>query len=149
MTQKQITNNEMDSLLGDCYLHRIRMLSRTITRVYDDALKPMDLKVTQMNMLGVVTKLGPISPGELCQKLQMDKSTLSRNVERLITYGWIKHAPGDNDRSHQLRITEKGKEIIKKASKLWKQAQAKTQKLLGKDASKAIMTAGNVLWQEK
>jgi len=148
MIQQQITNNEMDSLLGDCYLHRIRMLSRTITRVYDDALKPLELKVTQMNLLGVVTKLGPISPGELCQKLQMDKSTICRNVERLIKYGWIKHVPGEDNRSHQLKITDKGREIVKKASKLWKQAQATTQKILGKDASKAIMTAGNVLWKE-
>jgi len=148
MIQQQITNNEMDSILGDCYLHRIRMLSRTITRVYDDALKPMDLKVTQMNLLGVITKLGPMSPGELCQKLQMDKSTLCRNVERLIKYGWIKLVPGEDNRSHQLKITEKGKEIMKKASKLWKQAQGTTQKILGKDASKAIMTAGNVLWKE-
>jgi len=148
MTQQQITNKEMDSILGDCYLHRIRMLSRTITRVYDDALKPMDLKVTQMNLLGVVTKLGPISPGEMCQKLQMEKSTLCRNVERLIKYGWIKQVPGEDNRSHQLKITDQGKEIMKKASKLWKQAQARTQKILGKDASKAIMTAGNVLWKE-
>ena len=148
MIQQQITNNEMDSILGDCYLHRIRMLSRTITRVYDDALKPMDLKVTQMNLLGVVTKLGPISPGEMCQKLKMDKSTLCRNVERLIKYGWIKLIPGEDNRSHQLKITDKGREIVKKASKLWKQAQATTQKILGKDASKAIMTAGNVLWKE-
>jgi len=128
MTQQQITNNEMDSILGDCYLHRIRMLSRTITRVYDDALKPLDLKVTQMNLLGVVTKLGPISPGEMCQKLQMEKSTLCRNVERLIKYEWIKLVPGEDNRSHQLKITSKGKEIMKKASKLWKQAQAKTLK---------------------
>ena len=148
MIQQKITNNEMDSILGDCYLHRVRMLSRTITRVYDDALKPLDLKVTQMNLLGVITKLGPISPGEMCQKLQMDKSTLCRNVERLIKYGWIKLVPGEDNRSHQLRITDKGKEIMKKACKLWKQAQAKTQKILGKDATKAIMTAGNVLWKE-
>ena len=148
MIQQHITNDEMDSILDDCYLHRIRMLSRTITRVYDDALKPLDLKVTQMNLLGVVTKLGPISPGEMCQKLQMDKSTLCRNVERLIKYGWIKQVPGEDNRSHQLKITEKGKEIMKEASKLWKQAQARTQKILGKEASKAIMTAGDVLWNE-
>ena len=148
MIQQQITKNEMDSILGDCYLHRIRMISRTITRVYDNALKPMDLKVTQMNLLGVVTKLGPISPGEMCQKLQMGKSTLCRNVERLIKDGWINLIPGEDNRSHQLKITDKGKEIMTKASKLWKQAQATTQKILGKDASKAIMTAGNVLWKE-
>ena len=148
MIQQQITNNEMDSILGDCYLHRIRMLSRTITRVYDDALKPMDLKVTQMNLLGVVTKLGPMSPGELCQKLQMDKSTLSRNVDRLIEYGWLKHIPGENNRSHQLSITEKGRGIMKKASTYWKQAQAKTKKILGKKGSEAVMAAGNVLWKD-
>jgi len=148
MKEEQITNKEMDMLLQDCYLHRIRLLSRTITNIYDNALKPMDLKVTQMNMLGVVTKLGPISPGDMSQKLGMDKSTLSRNVERLIDYGWLELLPGDDGRSHQLRITEKGRGIMNRASKYWRQAQAKTRKILGKDGSKAIMSAGNILWKD-
>jgi len=148
MKDEKITNKEMDMLLQDCFLHRIRLLSRRITNVYDEALKPMDLKVTQMNMLGVVTKLGPISPADMCQKLQMDKSTLSRNVDRLIEYGWLEHIPGENNRSHQLSITEKGKRIMKKASTYWKQAQAKTKKILGKKGSEAVMAAGNVLWKD-
>jgi len=148
MKQEQITNKEMDMVLQDCFLHRIRLLSRTITSIFDEALKPMDLKVTQMNMLGVVTKLGPISPSDMCQRLSMDKSTLSRNVDRLIAYGWLELIPGENSRSHQLKITEKGKEIMNRAIKYWKQAQAKTRKILGKDGSKAVMVAGNVLWKE-
>jgi len=148
MKEELITNKEMDMMLQDCFLHRIRLLSRTITSIFDEALKPMDLKVTQMNMLGVVTKLGPITPSDLCQKLSMDKSTLSRNVDRLIEYGWLELIPGDNSRSHQLKITEKGRGIINKASNYWKQAQAKTRKILGKDGSEAVMVAGNILWKE-
>jgi len=148
MIEEKITTKEMDMILQDCFLHRIRLLSRTITSIFDEALKPMDMKVTQMNMLGVVTKLGPITPSDMCQKLNMDKSTLSRNVDRLIEYGWLKLIPGDNSRSHQLKTTEKGKGILKRASKYWKQAQAKTKKVLGKKGSQAVMEAGNVLWQE-
>jgi len=148
MSEEKITTSEMDSILEDCFLHRIRLLSRTITSIFDEALKPMNMKVTQMNMLGVVSKLGPITPSDMCQKLNMDKSTLSRNVDRLIEYGWLKLIAGDNSRSHQLKATEKGKEILKRATKYWKQAQAKTKKVLGKKGSQAVMDAGNVLWQE-
>jgi len=148
MTQAQIKNKEMDTMLKDCFLHRIRLLSRTITSIFDEALKPMNMKVTQMNMLGVVTKLGPITPSDMCQKLSMDKSTLSRNVDRLIEYGWLVLIAGDNSRSHQLKVTEKGREILRRATKYWKQAQARTKKVLGKKGSQAVMDAGNVLWQE-
>jgi len=148
MKEEKLTNKEMDMILHDCFLHRIRLLSRTITGIFDEALKPMKLKVTQMNMLGVVTKFGPISPGDLCHKLSMDKSTLSRNVDRLIEYKWLELIPGENSRSHQLKITEKGSGIIKRAEKYWKQAQAKTKEILGKDGSEAVMVAGNVLWKE-
>ena len=147
MKQEQITNKEMEMILDDCYLHRVRLLSRTITSIYDEALRPLDLKVTQMNMMGVITRLGPISPCDMSQKLQMDKSTLSRNVDRLITYGWIELIPGDNGRSHQLRITQKGRGIMKKASKFWKQAQIKTRKILGQKGSNAVMSLGNILWK--
>ena len=148
MNKEEIKNKEMDMILQDCFLHRIRLLSRTITSIFDEALKPMDLKVTQMNMLGVVTQLGPITPGDMCQKLSMEKSTLSRNVDRLIEYGWLELIPGDNSRSHQLKATMKGKEILKRASKYWKQAQVRTKKVLGKKGSQAVMEAGNVLWKE-
>ena len=148
MKQDLITNKEMDMILDDCYLHRIRLLSRTITRIYDDALKPMNLKVTQMNMMGVVTRLGPISPNDMSQKFGMDKSTLSRNLDRLIENGWIEHIPGDNGRSHQIRITKTGRETMKRASRLWRQAQKRTEKMLGTKGSEAVMAAGNILWKE-
>ena len=148
MNREQIKNKEMAKVLDCCYLHRIRLLSRTLTKIYDDALKPINLKVTQMNLMGVVTKLGPITPQDMSEKLGMEKSTLSRNIDRLIMNGWIEHVAGKNNRSHQLKITGKGRTIMKNALKYWRQAQKRAEKILGSEGSLAVMTAGNLLWRE-
>ncbi len=41
----------IDKVASECVAVRLRMLNRVITNIYDDALRPLDLKVSQMNIL--------------------------------------------------------------------------------------------------
>ena len=67
----------------DCLAARVRLLNRRVLRMYDEALRPLGIKVTQLNVLVVLSRLGPQSPTEVTHVLDMGKSTLSHNVERL------------------------------------------------------------------
>src|SRR3954449_13050615 len=73
----------IDMVAGECVAVRLRMLNRVITNIYDNALRPLDLKVSQMNILVAAAKMGTARPTEVCQYLHLDVSTLSRNVERM------------------------------------------------------------------
>ncbi len=66
-----------DLIAGDCLAVRVRMLNRTITAIYDDALRPLGLTAGQLNILVVIAMRGPISPGEVALPLNMEKSTVS------------------------------------------------------------------------
>ena len=42
------------------------MLNRVVTNFYDDALRPLGLKVSQLNILVAAAKMGTARPAEVC-----------------------------------------------------------------------------------
>src|SRR5215831_430391 len=86
---RERVNCDAAEVLRDCIATRLRMANRVITKVYDDALRPLGLTVTQMAMLAVAQDRGLIRQSEVGAELQLDDSTLSRNLERMRANGWL------------------------------------------------------------
>src|SRR5216117_1212012 len=107
------------------------MLNRVITNIYDDALRSLDLKVSQMNILVAAAKVGTVRPLEVCEYLHLDVSTLSRNVERMKTRGWLEVVPDEDGRSQPFRLTARGWKLLEKAVPAWSEAQQQVKRLLG------------------
>jgi DNA-binding MarR family transcriptional regulator len=114
------------------------MANRVITKVYDDALRPHGLKVTQMAMLVVAEDRGPIRQSEVGGELQLDDSTLSRNLERMRANGWLEEAPGGDARVHSCRLTGAGRTLLQTAIPAWRGAQEEATRLLGDDGVQAL-----------
>src|SRR5881275_1971740 len=121
----------IDKVASECVAVRLRMLNRVITNIYDDALRSLDLKVSQMNILVAAAKMGTARPVEVCQYLHLDVSTLSRNVDRMKARGWLEVVPGDDGRSQPFRLTPKGRKLPEKAVPAWSQAQQEVTRILG------------------
>ena len=121
----------IDQVASECVAGRLRMLNRVITNIYDDAFRPLDLKVSQMSILVATAKLGTARPSELCEHLHLDVSTLSRNVERMKTRGWLEVVPDDDGRSQPFRLTPRGRKLLEKAMPAWREAQDQVKKVLG------------------
>ena len=94
MTQSPKTQPDLGKISLQCIAAKVRLLNRVITRIYDEALRPLKIKVGQMNVLVTVARLEPVSAVELGPVLQMDKSTLSRTVDRLSQQGWLEVSSG-------------------------------------------------------
>lgn len=135
-----------DVMARECLVARLRMLNRVVTGFYDEALRPLGVKVSQTNVLTAVAKNQPVSPGVLSEILQIEKSTLSRNVERLRAKGWLRVLPGEDDRSHLLEVTAKGRKLLKQALPLWRQGQERAQDLLGRQTVEALNGTANRMW---
>jgi DNA-binding MarR family transcriptional regulator len=131
MTAEQM-RARIDQIAGECIAVRLRLLNRVVTNVYDDALRPLDLKVSQMNVLVAAAKMGVARPADLCERLHLDVSTLSRNVERMKARGWLEVVPDEADgRSQPFRLTPQGRSLLEKAVPAWSEAQQQVRKLLG------------------
>ena len=125
-------------VIRDCIATRLRMANRVITKVYDDALRPFGLKVTQMSMLVVAEDRGLIRQTEVGAELQLDDSTLSRNLERMRANGWLEEVSGDDARVHSYRLTEAGRALLDKAIPAWRGAQGQAKRLLGDAGVQAL-----------
>ncbi len=115
----------------DCIANKVRLLNRAVTAVYDEALRPHGLKISQMSVLVTVAKLDGPSPGAVGRTLHMEKSTLSRNVERMRARGWLEIVPTADGRAHRLRVTARGCELLREVHDAWARAQERGAALLG------------------
>ncbi len=125
---------------------RIRLLNRATTAIYDEELRPLGITVGQLNVLVAIAKLGPISPRDLARRLSMEKSTLSRNAERMRSHGWIKVESGDSHRGLVLTARPKGLRLLEKSVPLWKEAQARTKAMLGQRGAQSLLRVANTVW---
>ena len=121
----------IDKIAGECVAVRLRMLNRVITNIYDNALRPLDLKVSQMNILVAAAKMGTARPLEVCEYLHLDVSTLSRNVERMKARGWLEVVPDEDGRSQPFQLTPQGRKLLDKAVPAWSGAQQQVTRTLG------------------
>jgi DNA-binding MarR family transcriptional regulator len=121
----------IDKIAEECVGSRLRMLNRVITNIYDDALRPLDLKVSQMNILVFAAKTGTARPLAVCEYLHLDVSTLSRNVERMKARGWLEIVPDADGRSQPFQLTPQGWKLLESAAPVWSKAQQRVQQLLG------------------
>ena len=125
-------------VIRDCIATRLRMADRVITKVYDDALRPLGLKVTQMTMLVVAEDRGLIRQAEVGAELRLDDSTLSRNLERMRANGWLEEVSEGDARVHSYRLMAAGRALLDKAMPAWRSVQTKAKHLLGDAGVQAL-----------
>ena len=138
----------MREVAGDCLAVRVRLVNRVITSIYDTALRPHGLRISQMNLLVAIGFRGRISPGELSQRLCVDESTVSRNVDRMVSQGWLKTTGKFDRRAHDLELTEEGQALVGRALPAWRKAQRQARELIGDHLQRELVRTGNRLIRE-
>ena len=116
-----------------CACFNLRKAARRVTSLYDAALKPSGLKVTQMTLLTAVRVLEPVTINRLARAIIMDRTTLSRNVSLLEKKGMIYVEPGDDLRTRRISLTEQGHGSLAAAFPLWQKIQSEIISELGND----------------
>ena len=121
-----------------CTNLKLRQLTRLVTRHYDHYTAEAGLKTTQYSLLSHVEKLGPIRPGDLARSMQMDASTLTRNMQPLVVQGWLRIGAGEDARSRLVEITDDGRAKRVEGQRAWKLAQLALNERLGVERVAAL-----------
>ncbi len=116
-----------------CLATRVRQLSRIITRLYDDAMRPLGITASQYTLLAQLASRDGITAVEIGHELDIEKSTLSRNLKRLLALGMIIMDPPAGRRGRGLHLTPKGQVVLKDAYPVWQAAQARSVAVMGVD----------------
>ena len=123
-----------------CACFNLRKVTRAVTQLYDEMLRPAGLRVTQFSLLVVVRTAGPVSVTRLAELTVMDRTTLTRNLELLQKQGLIEVASGEDRRTRIVTITAEGNAAIAEALPFWKKAQLHVVNSLGQERWADMLT---------
>jgi DNA-binding MarR family transcriptional regulator len=116
-----------------CTNLKLRQLTRRVSQHYDRIVGAAGLKTTQYSLLSHIVRLGPIRPGDLAETMEMDASTLTRNLQPMVGNGWIEVGPGPDGRSRWVIATPAGREKRAEGLRQWKRAQLALNARLGEE----------------
>ena len=116
-----------------CYCINSRRLSNLITNKYDKHLQEINLTVNQYSLLVNINQLEICSVSDLAIYVGLERTTLVRTLKPLFDKKLIEDISETTQRNRQIKITQKGKEILEKGKPLWKQAQKEIEDKIGKD----------------
>jgi DNA-binding MarR family transcriptional regulator len=114
-----------------CTNLKLRQLMRRVAQRYDAEVGQVGLKGTQYSLLSYVVKLGPIRPVDIARAMNVDASTLSRNLQPLVAAGWVTQEAGADARSRVVQATDAGREKRAQAQRRWRVAQEGLNAALG------------------
>ncbi len=115
----------------NCMALKARMAARTVTRAYDAALKPLNLRITQFTLLACIATDDVKSISALADYLAVERTTLTRNLQLLEKNGFINFVDGESGRARAISLTQKGEDLLEEAIPIWEGVQEKLQKKLG------------------
>jgi DNA-binding MarR family transcriptional regulator len=99
------------------------MVTRAVTQLYDDILRPSGLRVTQFSMLTAIARMGEANLTQLTDALAIDQTTLTRSLTLLERDDVIERVPHPDGRIKAMRLTARGRRVLAVARPLWAQAQ--------------------------
>ncbi|WP_429811394.1 MarR family winged helix-turn-helix transcriptional regulator [Ensifer sp. B1-9] len=121
--------------MSRCYCALLRKATRRVTSLYDDALQPIGINLAQFSLLRHIERDEPISMTELGRKIELERSTVSRNVKVLEGMGLVETGSGKDQREAVVELTENGRRILEDGAPLWQGAQDRIEAQLGTDAA--------------
>lgn len=119
-------------MFTECYCTQFRRSANALTNIYDDALRPIGLKITQLSLLRSLDRLGSATYNEIAAELSLDKTTISRNIKLLIDAGWVQISGDEDARIKVASLSNEGARMLKQAEPHWSAAQAKVERELKK-----------------
>lgn len=123
-----------------CTNLKLRQLNRLVTRHYDLYVASAGLRNTQHQLLTDLAVLGPVRPSDLAQRMHLEPSTLTRNLQPLVARGWVQIGPGEDGRSRLVQLTDAGRAKRAEGERGWKRAQLALNKRLGSERIDALHT---------
>jgi DNA-binding MarR family transcriptional regulator len=141
----RVMGKDLSGEMGStCILIRTRLISRVITGIYEEKLRPFKIGSASFAMLVVICQIEPATRAEIGRILHLDRSTMTRNLKEILSEGWAEEIQeGADGRSRPIALTMAGRDLLHKAVPAWQAAQEHAKALLGKDGVIAIVDIAN------
>jgi DNA-binding MarR family transcriptional regulator len=123
-----------------CACANIRRTDRVITQFYDEMLAPSGLNAPQFGLLATLAEAAPVTIHRLAQIMDIDRTTLTRNLAVLAKQHLVRNEEGEDRRMHLVQLSQEGEQALRRAWPLWQEAQARIERALGRERLDALLT---------
>lgn len=124
------TLEAMGAAAPECAFNNVKILSRSIEKIYDDAFKPAGLNASQVALLWTILRTEPISSKDVARIMRADQTTVSRIVARAHHRGLLKVGKANADRRQKvIELSAQGRARLAAVFPLWKNAQVVIQSM--------------------
>ncbi|HEY9010263.1 MAG TPA: MarR family winged helix-turn-helix transcriptional regulator [Devosia sp.] len=114
-----------------CMVSNTRMAARAITRRYDAYARPFGITSTQYSLLGLIVAAGERTVSELADVRGFERTTLTRNLDRLEKMGLIVSRSAEQGNGRICALTDTGRALVDDMLPYWRKAQAEIMQELG------------------
>lgn len=121
-----------------CNFVALRQAARKTTQLYDDALAPTGLRVTQYSILSELRRRPGTTISELAEAMVMDRATLGHNLRPLERDGLIRIDVAQDRRARVIVLTDAGLARFQDAKPFWACAQRVFETELGSDFAERL-----------
>jgi DNA-binding MarR family transcriptional regulator len=122
-----------------CTVLNLRKAARAVTNLLDEALRPTRLRSSQFGLLVALALEEEATVSRLARLLDLDRTTMTRNLGPLERDGLVSSGTGDDARNRVLHLTERGRAALARALPLWERVQARVVQGLGQTRWKALL----------
>ena len=127
-----------------CLCANARRAALALTSLYDEALAPHGLKVTQYSVLRAVKRRLAPNLSAVAEATGLDRSTLGRNLKVLEELGVVALSPGQDGRDRVVALTPRGEQLVRAATRTWLRLQERLSAALGEDADRLLAVSRRV-----
>jgi len=122
-----------------CACDQLRRVTRGVTQVYDNAVMPSGLKITQLPIFVGLASEGDLPLTALAEGLALDRTTLTRNLKVLEDRGLIQtYEHADDARVRMVAMTLEGSRMLTAALERWVAVQEFVEERFGRDRLVAL-----------
>ncbi|MGN3960419.1 MarR family winged helix-turn-helix transcriptional regulator [Burkholderia gladioli] len=124
-----------------CICTDLRQAARQLTSIYDAALASHGINIAQYFLLRTIADHQPVSLTDLGTMVDLDRSTIGRNVKVLERLGLAATGSGKDQRETVVVLNEEGAVLLRAATPKWESCQARLVARLGKQKTAALRSA--------
>jgi len=124
--------NCYEDIAQNCMFSKLRQVSRYVTNIYAKEMTAVGLTPVQSSMMTAIKLLENANINALSEALNMDRTTINRNLKPLIREEFVFISEGEDKREKSVSLTKKGKVIYAEAYIKWQKAQSELENKIGK-----------------
>ena len=128
-----------------CACASVRRAARAVTQMYSRLMADCGIEITQLTLMQVMSRVGPLTQKRMGEILAVDSTTLSRSLRPLEAAAWISSTPGSDRRERLWTISPTGKRKLHAIEPVWLRAQSELKRTLGQDGWEAMMRTNDAV----